>query len=54
MVEVVDENYLIVMEVVEEDCSMNIHVRFDITINNALIIEFERWPLDLLDQRVHG
>ena len=26
--EVVDENYVMVVEVVEEDCSMNVHARF--------------------------
>jgi len=28
VVEVVDEDYLKMVEVVEEDCSMNVHVRF--------------------------
>ena len=28
VVEVVDEDYLMVVVVVEEDCSMNVHARF--------------------------
>ena len=28
MVEFVDKDYLMVVEVVEEDCSMNVHARF--------------------------
>ena len=29
VVEVVDVDYLMVMEVVEKDCSINVHARFD-------------------------
>ena len=42
VVGVVDGDYLMMVEVVEEDCSMNVHARFDLTISKVSIIEFER------------
>ena len=42
VVKVVDENYLMVTEVVEEDCSMNVHARFNTHHQLDFIIKFER------------